>query len=147
MASARRGDQRLLSVVLGDSSEEQRAVDSQALLNWGFRFYESHRLYDAGKPIATQRVWKGQADEVKLGVSEPLVVSLPRGRYPQMKSSMDVPKTLVAPIAQGQKIGSVKVTLDGKVIATAPLVALEAVEKGGFFKRLWDEIRMWWNSL
>ena len=147
MASAMRGDQRLISVVLGDSSEEQRAVDSQALLNWGFRFYESHRLYDAGKQVATQRVWKGKTDEVKLGVSEPLVVSLPRGRYPQMKSSMDVPKTLAAPIAQGQKIGSVKVTLDGKVIATAPLVALEAVEKGGFFKRLWDEIRMWWNSL
>jgi len=147
MASAMRGDQRLISVVLGDSSEEQRAVDSQALLNWGFRFYESHRLYDAGKQVATQRVWKGKTDEVKLGVSEPLVVSLPRGRYPQMKSSMDVPKTLAAPIAQGQKIGTVKVTLDGKVIATAPLVALEAVEKGGFFKRLWDEIRMWWNSL
>ena len=147
MASAMRGDQRLISVVLGDSSEEQRAVDSQALLNWGFRFYESHRLYDAGKQVATQRVWKGKTDEVMLGVSEPLVVSLPRGRYPQMKSSMDVPKTLAAPIAQGQKIGTVKVTLDGKVIATAPLVALEAVEKGGFFKRLWDEIRMWWNSL
>lgn len=147
MASAKRGDQRLISVVLGDSSEEQRAVDSQALLNWGFRFYESHRLYDAGKQVATQRVWKGAVPEVKLGVAEPLVVSLPRGRYPQMKSSMDVPKTLVAPVAKGQKIGSVKVTLDGKVIATTPLVALEAVEEGGFFKRLWDEIRMWWASL
>ena len=147
MASAKRGDQRLISVVLGGSSEEQRAVDSQALLNWGFRFYESHRLYDAGKSIATQRVWKGRQDEVKLGVSEPLVVSLPRGRYPQMKSAMDVPKQLVAPIAKGQKIGTVKVTLDGKPIASAPLVALEAVEPGGFFKRLWDEIRMWWASV
>ncbi|WP_425451831.1 D-alanyl-D-alanine carboxypeptidase family protein [Solilutibacter pythonis] len=147
MASAKRGDQRLISVLLGGSSEEQRAVDSQALLNWGFRFFESHRLYDAGKVIATQKVWKGQAGEVGLGVAQPLVVSLPRGRYPQMKSSMDVPKTLVAPVAKGQRIGSVKVTLDGKVIATAPLVALEAVEQGGFFKRLWDEIRMWWASL
>ncbi len=147
MASAKRGDQRLISVVLGGSSEEQRAVDSQALLNWGFRFYVSHRLYDAGKSIATQRVWKGRQDEVKLGVSEPLVVSLPRGRYPQMKSAMDVPKQLVAPIAKGQKIGTVKVTLDGKPIASAPLVALEAVEPGGFFKRLWDEIRMWWASV
>ena len=147
MASAKRGDQRLISVVLGGSSEEQRAVDSQALLNWGFRFFESHRLYDANKAIATQRVWKGKADEVKLGVTQPLVVSLPRGRYPQMKSSMDVPKTLVAPITKGQKIGTVKVTLDGKEIASAPLVALEPVEEAGFFKRLWHEIRMWWASL
>ena len=72
---------------------------------------------------------------------------LPRGRYPQMKSSMDVPKTLVAPITKGQKIGTVKVTLDGKEIASAPLVALEPVEEAGFFKRLWHEIRMWWASL
>ncbi len=147
MASAKRGDQRLISVVLGGSSEEQRAVDSQALLNWGFRFYESHRLYDAGKQIATQKVWKGQAAEVKLGLEAPLVVSLARGRYPQMKSSMDVPKTLAAPIAKGQKIGTVKVTLEGKEIASAPLVALEAVEEAGFLKRLWHEILMWWDSL
>ena len=147
MASANRGDQRLISVVLGSTSEEQRAVDSQALLNWGFRFYESHRLYDAGKQVATQKVWKGQADEVKLGVAEPLVVSLPRGRYPAMKSTIDIPKVLVAPIQKGQKIGVAKVTLDGKEIASAPLVAIEAVEQAGFFKRLWHDILMWWDSL
>ncbi|SIQ16804.1 D-alanyl-D-alanine carboxypeptidase family protein [Solilutibacter tolerans] len=147
MASAKRGDQRLISVVLGGSSEEQRAVDSQALLNWGFRFYESHRLYDANKSVATQRVWKGKVNEVNLGVAQPLIVSMPRGRYPQMKSSMDVPKTLVAPITKGQKIGTVKVTLDGKEIASAPLVAMEAVEEAGFFKRLWHEIMMWWDSM
>lgn len=147
MASAKRGDQRLISVVLGSTSEEQRAVDSQALLNWGFRFFESHRLYDAGKQVATQKVWKGQSDEVKLGVAEPLVVSLPRGRYPAMKSTMDIPKVLVAPITKGQKIGVAKVTLDGKEIASAPLVAIEAVEQAGFFKRLWHEILMWWDAL
>ena len=147
MASAKRGDQRLISVVLGGSSEEQRAVDSQALLNWGFRFYESHRLYDANKSVATQKVWKGQTNQVNLGVTQPLIVSMPRGRYPQMKSSMDVPKTLTAPITKGQKIGTVKVTLDGKEIASAPLVALEAVEEAGFFKRLWHEILMWWDSV
>ena len=147
MASAKRGDQRLISVVLGGSSEEQRAVDSQALLNWGFRFYESHRLYDANKSVATQKVWKGQTNQVNLGVTQPLFVSMPRGRYPQMKSSMDVPKTLTAPITKGQKIGTVKVTLDGKEIASAPLVALEAVEEAGFFKRLWHEILMWWDSV
>ena len=147
MASAKRGDQRLVSVVLGDTSENQRAVDSQALLNWGFRFYETHKLYDANKQIAKQKVWKGAGDEVQLGVAEPLLVSLPRGKYAQLKPSMEVPKTLVAPIAKGQKIGMAKVTLDGKVVAQAPLVALNAVEQGGFFKRLWDEFWMWWESV
>ena len=147
MASAKRGDQRLVSVVLGDTSENQRAVHSQALLNWGFRFYETHELYAAGKPVATQKVWKGDADEVKLGVARPLLVSTPRGKYEQLKPTMDVPKTLVAPIKKGQEIGTVKVSLDGKVIAQAPLVAIEAVEEGGFFKRLWHEFLMWWESL
>src|SRR5690349_19325128 len=147
MASAKRGDQRLVSVVLGDTSENQRAVHSQALLNWGFRFYETHQLYAAGKPVATRKVWKGDADEVKLGVAGPLLVSTPRGKYEQLKPTMDVPKTLVAPIAKGQEIGTVKVSLDGKVVAQAPLVAIEAVEEGGFFKRLWHEFLMWWDSL
>jgi len=146
MASAKRGDQRLISVVMGSTSENQRAVDSQALLNWGFRFFETHRLYDANKAIAKQHVWKGAADEVQLGVAGPMLVSTPRGKYAQLKPSMEIPKTLVAPIAKGQKIGTVKVTLDGKVVAQRPLVALEAVEEGGFFKRLWDELMMWWES-
>jgi D-alanyl-D-alanine carboxypeptidase (penicillin-binding protein 5/6) len=147
MASAKRGDQRLISVVLGDTSENQRAVDSQALLNWGFRFYETHKLYDANKQIAKQKVWKGAVGEVQLGLAEPMLVSMPRGKYAQLKPAMDVPKTLVAPIAKGQKIGTVKVTLDGKVIAQRPLVALNAVEQGGFFKRLWDEFWMWWETV
>ena len=146
MASALRGDQRLISVVMGSTSENQRASDSLALLNWGFRFFETHKLYDAGKAIAKQKVWKGDTAEVNLGVAEPMLVTVPRGRYAQLKPSMDVPKSLVAPIKQGQKIGTVKVVLDGKVIAQRPLVAINAVEEGGFFKRLWDEFWMWWES-
>ena len=146
MASAKREDQRLISVVMGNSSENQRAVDSQALLNWGFRFYESHKLYDAGKSLATPKVWKGAANLVQVGVAQPLLVSTPRGKYQQLKATMDLPKSLVAPIAKGQKIGMVKVTLDGKVIAQSPLVAIEAVEQGGFFKRLWHELLMWWQD-
>ncbi len=146
MASAMRGDQRLISVVMGSSSENQRAVDSQALLNWGFRFFETHKLYDVGKQIAQQKVWKGASDQVQLGVAEPMLVTVPRGKYNQLKPMMDVPKQLVAPIAKGQKIGTVKVMLDGKVVAQRPLVAINAVEQGGFFKRLWDEFWMWWES-
>ena len=146
MSSAKRGDQRLVAVVMGSTSEKQRADDSLALLNWGFRFYETHRLYEPGKAIATQRVWKGQAKEVQLGVAQPMLVSVPRGRYEQLKPTMDVPKTLVAPITAGQAIGTVKVTLDGKVVAESPLVAINPVEEAGFFKRLWDAFWMWWES-
>ena len=144
MASAQRGDQRLVTVVMGDTSENQRAVDSLALLNWGFRFYETHRLYEAGKSLASPKVWKGEADNVAVGVGAPLLVSTPRGKYDRLKATMDLPKSLVAPIAKGQKLGTVKVTLDGKIIAQSPLVALNAVEEGGFFKRLWHELLMWW---
>jgi D-alanyl-D-alanine carboxypeptidase (penicillin-binding protein 5/6) len=147
MASAQRGDQRLITVVMGDTSENQRAVDSQALLNWGFRFYESHKLYEADKPLAQPKVWKGAANQVPVGVSQALLVSTPRGKYDRLKASMDLPKSLEAPIARGQKLGTVKVTLDGKLVASAPLVALQAVEEGGFFKRLWHSLLMWWQSV
>ena len=146
MSSAKRGDQRLIAVVMGSTSEAQRADDSLALLNWGFRFYETHRLFEPGKVVATQRVWKGKAEQVQLGVAQPMLVSVPRGRYGELKPSMNVPKTLVAPITKGQAIGDVKVTLDGKVVAQAPLVAVNAVEEAGFFKRLWDAFWMWWES-
>jgi len=133
-------------VVLGDTSENARAVDSLALLNWGFRFYETHRLYEANRPLATPKVWKGADDLVRVGVASPLLVTAQRGKYGQMKATMDLPRSLVAPIAKGQRIGTVKVTVDGKVVAQAPLVALAAVEEGGFFKRLWHDLLMWWES-
>lgn len=146
MNSAQRGDQRLVTVIMGDTSEKQRADDSLALLNWGFRFFETHRLYEPGKAVTQQKVWKGATDQVQLGVAQPLLVSVARGRYNELKPSIEVPKQLVAPIAKGQSVGMVKVTLDGKVVAQAPLVAVEGVEQGGFFKRLWDAFMMWWKS-
>ncbi len=146
MSSAQRGDQRLIAVVMGSTSERQRADDSLALLNWGFRFFETHKLYEPGQQVAQQKVWKGKADQVQLGVAEPLLVSVPRGRYAELKPTMDVPRSLVAPIAAGQAIGTVKLTLDGEVVAQAPLVAVSAVEEGNFFKRLWDAFWMWWES-
>jgi serine-type D-Ala-D-Ala carboxypeptidase (penicillin-binding protein 5/6) len=147
MTSAERDGQRLISVVLGSTGEKQRADDSQGLLNWGFRFFETHTLYGAGKPVSTQKVWKGAANEVALGLAAPLAVTVQRGRYGELKPTMDVPKTLVAPITQGQEIGTVTVTLDGEVVAQRPLVALQAVEPGGFFRRLWDSLRLWWASV
>ena len=146
MSSAKRDEQRLVAVVMGSDSEKQRAEDSLALLNWGFRFYETHKLYEPGQPVAPVKVWKGKADQLQLGVAQPLLVSVPRGRYADLKPSMEVPTSLVAPIEAGQQIGTVKVMLDGAVVAQAPLVAREAVEQAGFFKRLWHSLLMWWES-
>ena len=147
LSSAKRGDQRLIAVVMRAASQEERAVDSLALLNWGFRFYETHRLYEPAKAIASHRVWKGEVNQVSVGVQAPLLVSTPRGRYGDLKPQMDVPKTLVAPIKKGQRIGTVRVLLDGKPVIEAPLVALQDVPEGGFFKRLWHEFMMWWESV
>jgi len=132
--------------VLGGGSEKQRADDSLALLNWGFRFFETHRMYEPGKVVAEHKVWKGTTDKLQLGVAQPMLVSVPRGRYNDLKPSIDVPKTLEAPFTAGQQVGTLKVMLDNQVVAQAPLVAVAAVEEAGFFKRLWDSFWMWWES-
>lgn len=152
LASAKRGDQRFISIVMGIDSKSKaegfrlRETGNLNLLEWGFRFFESHKLYDAGAKIAHQKVWKGSVASVDLGLAQPLTLSVQRGRYAELKPVMDVPKTLVAPIKKGQAIGKLRVTLDGKVIAERPLVALAEVPQGGFFTRLWDEFWMWWES-
>ena len=152
LASAKRGDQRFISIVMGIDSKSQadgfrlRETGNLNLLEWGFRFYESHTPYAAGAKIATHKVWKGSAKEVPLGVAETLNISVPRGRYADLKSTMEVPKTVLAPIAKGQAIGKVRITLDGKTLAERPLVALAEVPEAGFFGRMWDEFWMWWES-
>lgn len=151
-ASAKRGDMRLISVVMGvetDSRAEAfriREGDNLALLNWGFRFYETHALFDPAKALATQPLFKGEVETVELGVARPILVTLPRGRYADLKPQIDVPKQLVAPVAAGQTIGTVRVMLDGKEVAQAPLVALKPVAEAGFFGRIYDEFIMWWNA-
>lgn len=152
LASAKRGEQRFISIVMGIDSKSQsegfrlRETGNLNLLEWGFRFFESHTLYGANAKVAKHKVWKGKINEVALGLSAPLVISVERGRYAQLKPAMDVPKTLIAPIRKGQVIGKLRVSLDGKVIAERPLVALNEVPEGNFFKRLWHELLMWWES-
>ncbi len=151
-ASAQRGDQRLISVVLGiDTSSRSdgfklREEGNLALLNWGFRFFETHSVYDAGAKVADQKLWRGEVETVALGVAEPLRVTVPRGRYAELKPSMDVPKQLLAPITKGQQIGTLRLTLDGKVVAERPLVALADVAEGGFFSRMNDDFWLWWEG-
>ena len=145
-ASAKQGEQRLISVVMGSASEKQRAEDSYALLTWGFRFFESHTLYGAGEAVATPKLWKGETDTLALGLSEPLGVVVPRGRYEEVKAEMDLPNPLVAPFEQGQQIGTLRVRLGDALLAQRPLVALSAAPEGGFFKRIGDGFWMWWES-
>lgn len=145
-ASARRGDQRLISVIMGSGSEKQRADDSHALLNWGFRFFETHRVYAANTPVAQPTLWKGASPTLDLGLAEPLLVTVPRGRYEQVKAAMDLPRQLVAPFARGQAIGTLRLSLDDKVIAERPLVVLADTPEGGFFKRISDGFWMWWEE-
>jgi D-alanyl-D-alanine carboxypeptidase (penicillin-binding protein 5/6) len=152
LASAKRGNQRFVSIVMGIPSKSQsegfrlRETGNLNLLEWGFRFFESHKLYDANKPIATHQVWKGTENTVGLGLAAPLVISVERGRYSQLKPMMDVPKSLVAPIKKGQVIGKLRVSLDGKPIAERPIIALQAIEEANFIKRLWHDLLIWWES-
>ncbi|TNJ33968.1 D-alanyl-D-alanine carboxypeptidase family protein [Arenimonas terrae] len=151
-ASAQRGDQRLISVVLGIDTQSKadgfklREEGNLALLNWGFRFFETHSVYDAGAKVADQKLWRGEVESVPLGVTEALRVTVPRGRYAELKPSMDVPKQLLAPIAKGQQIGTLRLSLDGKVVAERPLVALADVAEGGFFSRMNDDFWLWWEG-
>jgi D-alanyl-D-alanine carboxypeptidase (penicillin-binding protein 5/6) len=145
-ASAKQGDARMIAIIMGASSEKGRADAALALLNYGFRFYESHKLYEANKPLATPKLWKGAENTVPLGLTEDALVSVKRGDYDKLKANLDIPTTLIAPFKKGQQVGTLRVTLDGQPVLTAPLVALNDAPEGGFFSRLWDTIMLWFHS-
>jgi len=135
---------RLLSVVLGTASREARASESQKLLNWGFSAFDPVRLFDAGKPIVTPEVWKGTTREAKLGAEGSVVISVPRGEADKLKTQIVRTDPLVAPLAKGQRVGTLKVTTAaGAPVAEVPLVVQEAVEQAGIFGRAWDALRLW----
>jgi serine-type D-Ala-D-Ala carboxypeptidase (penicillin-binding protein 5/6) len=138
------GKRRLLSVVLGTTSREARAAESQKLLNWGWQAWDAVRLFEAGKPVATVPVWKGKAPQANLGVPGALFVSVPKGEGDRLKTSIERTDPLVAPLTAGQRVGSIKITgQGGATLATLPLVVLEPVELAGLFGRAWDAIRLW----
>jgi D-alanyl-D-alanine carboxypeptidase (penicillin-binding protein 5/6) len=145
IASAKRGPRRLVSVVLGTTSDAMRAQESLKLLNYGFQFYDSVRLYEKGQPISALTVWKGATDEFKAGVNEELAVIVPKGDAAKLKAELVSQQPLVAPVQQGQRVGVVRVSLEGKPLAEYPAVALEAVPVAGFFGRTWDTIQLWFK--
>ena len=145
-ASAKQGDERMIAVVMGASTNRARADSAMALLNYGFRFYETHKLYEAGKPLATPRVWKGVDDHLPIGPSGDVLVTVKRGDYAKLKATIDIPATLIAPFAKGQRIGTLHLSLDGQPLEDVPLVALQAEPQCGFFGRLWDSILLWFHG-
>lgn len=143
VASSKRGPRRLLSVLLGSTSESMRAQESQKLLNWGFQFFDAVRLYAGGAPVKEIEVWKGAKSSLKAGFPGDLVVSVPKGRGDKLKGEMLSLSPLVAPVALGARVGNLRVTLDGRPLGEYPVVALEAVAAAGIFGRAWDTLRLW----
>lgn len=140
VASAKRDDMRLISVVLGTSSEKARETASQSLLSYGFRFYESNKLYSAGVSLNSARIWKGEISELNLGLENDLYVTIPRGQYKNLDAVMDVSANIEAPVQKGQQLGNVVVTFEGEELVSKPLIALQSVAEGSFFQRTKDQI-------
>ncbi len=147
VASAVRDNMRLISVVFGTDSEQARAAETQKLLTYGFRFFETRTFYQKGTELAEAQVWKGQQSKLKAGLAQDLTMTLPRGQVEKLKAVMSFNGTLTAPIQQGDVVGKVEVKLDDKVVRSTDLVALETVEEGGLFRRFWDSIRLFFYSL
>lgn len=145
VAAAARDGMRLISVVLGTSSSKARADGSQALLNYGFRFFETRLLFNAGDEISTARVWKSANEYSRLGVLEDLYITVRRGSYDNLVSSVDTPATLMAPIAAGQPVAELSISLDGEQLVRAPLRALDDNPEGGLWQRTKDSVSLWFE--
>jgi D-alanyl-D-alanine carboxypeptidase (penicillin-binding protein 5/6) len=142
VASALRNDMRLISVVMGASSPNARANENQNLLNYGFRFFEAHKLYQGKTSLAEARIWKGDIKKLPIGLIEDLYVTIPRRSYDDLKAVINVDKKITAPVKEGTKVGTVNVTLKGEPIISKDLIALKSVEQGNIFRRLYDSAMM-----
>jgi len=145
ITSAKRGDRRLISVVMGTASDNTRTMESQRLLNHGFQFYDTVHLYQKEREVIAIPLWKGAQNKLKTGFGYDVYFSLPKGQSDKLKAKMEYKQPLIAPINAGQKVGVVKFTLDGKSMAEHPLVALETVGAANFFGRGWDSMQLLFN--
>ncbi|MBL8474000.1 MAG: D-alanyl-D-alanine carboxypeptidase [Rhodocyclaceae bacterium] len=143
IATAKRGERRLISVILGAASDGVRAQEAHKLLNYGFQFFDTVKVYDGGQVVKELPVYKGMAEVVKAGFTDSLVLSLPKGDAEKLKVDLVSMQPLLAPIAAGQQVATLKLSVDGKALAEYPVTALEAVPVAGFFGRLWDSVRLW----
>lgn len=147
VASAKRNETRLIAVVMGTNSEQARAQEVQKMLNYGFRYYESERLFRSGQELIEARVWGGKADQLSVGMTEDVYVTIPRGSRNDLESTVDLDSVIKAPIKVGDELGRVKVSYNGEVLVDKPVLALTEVPEGGFFKRIWDAIKLFFVQL
>jgi serine-type D-Ala-D-Ala carboxypeptidase (penicillin-binding protein 5/6) len=145
IASAKRGERRLISVVMGAASAAARATESQKLLNYGFQGYDSVRLYEKNKPVTTLRVWKGAINNLRAGFQSDIYVTAPKGMADKLKANVESQQPLLAPVRTGQKVGTLKIELDGKPWREMPLVALDDAPVAGVFGRAWDTLRLYFS--
>lgn len=147
VASAVRDNMRLISVVFGAANEASRAAETQKLLTYGFRFFESRTFYRKAETLVQAQVWKGQAAQVNAGLLSDLALTVPRGQADKLTAEAILNKDILAPLQAGDSVGKVEIRLDGELLHEADLVALQPVEEGGFFRRLWDGIRLFFSNL
>ena len=145
ITSAIRDKRRLISVVIGSDSANVRSIESQRLLNYGFQFFDTLHLYEKKQEVTTIPLWKGEQNLLKAGFSHDIYFTLPRGQADKLKATMEFQQPLIAPVNAGQKVGTVKFTLNGKPMATYPLVALETVNTANIFGRTWDGMMLFFN--
>ncbi len=142
VASALHGDMRLISVVLGAGSDKARTRSSQSLLNYGFKFYETHKLYRAEEVLKTARIWFGEQEQVNMGVGKNIYITIPRGRYRDLDASMEIDSEISAPVSRGQQLGQVNIKLDDEMLLSEDIVAMQAVDEGSLFVRAMDSIKL-----
>ncbi len=142
VASAQRDEMRLISVVLGTDSDKARTQSSQALLNYGFRFYETHRLYRTDEVLQSARIWYGEQEQVSMGVGKDIYITIPRGRYRELDISMEIDREISAPVTQGQQLGQVSITLDDEQVLSENIVAMQSVDEGSLFVWAMDRIKL-----
>jgi len=142
VASAQRDEMRLISVVLGTDSDKARTQSSQALLNYGFRFYETHQLYGTDEVLQSARIWYGEEEQVSMGVGKDIYITIPRGRYRELDISMEIDREISAPVTQGQQLGQVSITLDEELVLSENIVAMQSVDEGSLFVRAMDSIKL-----
>jgi D-alanyl-D-alanine carboxypeptidase (penicillin-binding protein 5/6) len=147
VASAKKGDTRFIAVVMGTDSTAARAREIQKMLNYGFRYYTTEKLFSQGQELVSSRVWGGLQNDVSIGVTDDVYVTIPQGARQNLESSVDLDSVIRAPVSAGDELGRVTVLYDGKTIVDQPVVALSEVPEGGLFKRLWDAIKLFFVQL
>jgi len=147
IASAKRDNMRLISIVVGADSKKNRANESQKMLEYGFQYFESHRLYSAKKALDKKKVWYGAEEQVALGLTEPLYVTVPRGQYKNLKASLHTGKIIMAPVSKGRTYSTLKISFENQVIAERPLVALHSVKEGNLWQKFVDYLWLLWLKI